>query len=563
MKKFKISPSMLIIVFIIFSLILGLSLYSSYIAQKNAAIEMLKHSSFQLSKTIEKASRNTQIGYRLFLHQFKEKMFADLRYIHHLHKNNHLDKEKLITFVKEESYSDIFFLDTKGTLSLSSDIDPPLFLPKKKKETLLSGKLTTVDFGIIRLPGTTEKRLIVGLHCDQGGAIIGTKRASKVLTVNNIINVDTLLSSITSDSSIKYIVIQNTTTFLNSTTSYPLSQFPTDPLLHKALTEKKLQWRIATFQGEKILETINHAALLGKKNCIIRIGLDYSPIQKIQTDALKQATIRLFILALVGFFMIAYSIVLQNNQLLENEKTRVTAEITDLQKHLTQKEKLSALGELAAGVAHKIRNPLNAISMVIQRLTSEFDVQKNQEEYHKLSAIVKKETQNISGIINQFLQFSRPNKFCKTHCNVSEIIHNVIQLYAIKTKQKNISLIFENPEQRITGYLDDDKIKQTLINLLENAIAATPPEGKITITAQDIEENIIIKISDTGLGIKPENLSKIFNLYFTTKADGTGIGLAQVYRIIAEHDGNIQVDSEPKAGTTFTLTLPKKEEVNG
>ena len=491
-------------------------------------------------------------------------MISELEYIRLLDNRNELNIALIEEYAKKRGFVGIYLIDANGKLELSLGEEKPPFLPLDNLKRLVSGKNDDITFGMLKGNGVDDKRLAVGIHRENGGAIIGCRQGRNILSVRRVLDLELLLKNITSDSTIKYIAIQDTNSILYSTLNDSssmgdsLSMIYDDEFLHDAFKNQSFSWRISDFQGEKIIETVHYNFESTLKSTIIRIALEYNPIQKIQRETLSQATLRLSVLIFLGFLMIAYSIMLQNNQILEIEKIKITEEVTSLQANLVHKEKLSAIGELAAGVAHKIRNPLNAISMTIQRYDSEFEVKEDSEEFHKLNNIIKKEINQISDIINQFLQFSRPTGICKTKTNVNDLIHKVIALYVVTLRKRNIELKFRE-ESYITAYLDDDKIKQSIMNLIENAIDATDDGGKIDIHLKAKSKKIFIAISDSGSGISEEALSKIFNLYFTTKEKGTGIGLAQVYRVISEHDGKILVDSHIDVGTTFTLIIPLRK----
>ena len=557
-NKFKINPSMLVFIFIIFAVIMGLSMYSSYISQKNATIEMMTHSSQQLSNSIRKASRNTIIGYKLFTHHFREQLTTKLKYLDYLDLHNDLTPQKLSAYAEKESFNAIYILDPAGNQIITNSPEEMPDLPDQPYKMLNQGQITDWGFNILTVPHKNEKRFTVGIHRSKGGTIIGTIPASRVLNVKNVIYINSLLDSIANDSSIEFIALQDSHRVLHKTTEISLSGFREDPIIQKTFQTKSIQYRITQYDGHKILEVLNYLRIFKSQIYVVRIGLNYSPIQKIQKDAFKQASLRLVILILIGFMMLAYSISMQNVKLLQKEKDKITEEVYELQANLRQKEKLSVIGELAAGVAHKIRNPLNAISMTMQRLKSEFKVKQDQTEYNSLIKVLRKEINHISKIINQFLEFSKPPSITKSKTNLNKIINNVLELYKRKIEKKGIELNWY-PEKEITVQIDGDKIKQCLINLLENAADATSKNGKINIYLNKNEQNAILKIEDTGKGIKDADLKKIFNLYFTTKTNGTGIGLAEVYRIIDEHEGKIEVDSSPEQGTTFTIKLPIKE----
>ncbi|MCF7740206.1 MAG: GHKL domain-containing protein [Candidatus Marinimicrobia bacterium] len=558
LKKINISPYMLLFLFIIFVIILGLSLYSNYISQKNATIEMMTHSSHQLSSTIRKASRNTIIAYRLFLHHFNEQLISDLRYLDYLDLNNDLNQKNLTEYAHQERFNAIYVLDKNGNVEITNTDEEMPELPADTYNDLNEGKFKKRTFDILPARNQQEKRFTVGIHRSKGGTIIGNIKASKVLNVKNIIYINSLLDSIANNPSIEFIALQDSHQVLHKTTDRPLTNYYEDPLVQETFRTKSIHYRISQFDGHKILEVFNYLRIFDSSRYVVQIGLNYSPIQKIQKNALKQASLRLFILIIIGFMMIAYSISTQNVRLLQKKKDKITKEVYSLQADLRQKEKLSVIGELAAGVAHKIRNPLNAISMTIQRLGSEFKVKNDQSEYNSLLKILNKEINNIGEIITQFLQFSRPTAISRSRTNLNKLTQKVVDLYSVKAEKQSIDLNF-NPNSKIIAHLDDDKIKQCLINLVENAMDAINGSGAVHIDLKKKEQEAVLIVEDTGPGIDDENLSKIFNLYFTTKPDGTGIGLAQVYRIIAEHDGRIEADSPPGKGAIFTIYLPLKE----
>ncbi|MBM3238443.1 PAS domain S-box protein [Candidatus Poribacteria bacterium] len=218
-----------------------------------------------------------------------------------------------------------------------------------------------------------------------------------------------------------------------------------------------------------------------------------------------------------------------------------------------RKEKLTAMGELASGVAHEIRNPLNTIGIIAQRLKREFAV--NDGEYDSLLKIVRGEVSRMNQIIEQFLRFARPAGLQLESTNMTEFLNEVILQIKSQVEDKGIQLeelIEALPEIKI----DKAQMKQALLNLILNAIEATAPGGKISISAYAVAQEVRLEIADTGVGIPEENLAKIFDLYFTTKDTGMGLGLALVNRIIVEHGGRIEVSSQEGKGTTCILSLP-------
>jgi PAS domain S-box-containing protein len=230
-------------------------------------------------------------------------------------------------------------------------------------------------------------------------------------------------------------------------------------------------------------------------------------------------------------------------------------EIKKLEKQISRSEQMNAMGQLASGVAHEIRNPLNSIGTIVQQLDKDFEPVADKDEYHSLAKIVSKEVQRMNKTIENFLRFSRPEPIEKTEFNLSDLLHAVIMQFNPLVVEKNIKLISRINWEGIV-FWDKNQIKQVLINLIKNSMEAIFNDGIIELSVSKEKEDVIIKIKDNGEGIPKENLQKIFNLYFTSKAKGTGIGLSIIQRIINEHDGIITVDSIVGEGTVFTIILP-------
>ncbi|MBK9096877.1 MAG: PAS domain-containing protein [bacterium] len=247
----------------------------------------------------------------------------------------------------------------------------------------------------------------------------------------------------------------------------------------------------------------------------------------------------------------------------EEGKTNYIIVINDLtesrrlEEEAKRREKLSAMGELASGVAHEIRNPINAIGMIAQRLDKEFSVEKESEEYHKITNLLRSEVTRINKIITQFLSYAKPFSLQLKKINSKIFFDDIYRLYADQAKSRGAKLI-KHSDLSFEMTVDPELLKQSLINLLQNAIDAVYNNGIVEINYFKKENDLIIEVSDNGKGI-PENIkTKIFDLYFTTKPEGTGLGLSIVQKIIAEHGGTIEVSSEVNKYTKFKITIPQK-----
>ncbi|MFZ4591997.1 MAG: sensor histidine kinase, partial [Ignavibacteria bacterium] len=256
-------------------------------------------------------------------------------------------------------------------------------------------------------------------------------------------------------------------------------------------------------------------------------------------------------------FMINSTDVYTDNKVLDTYSLVIEdiTEIRKIEKQLSLNEKLFAMGELASGVAHEIRNPLNTISMISQRLDREYGKVINSEDFNTLTEVLHSESFRVNGIIEQFLRFAKPANLVMQRIKVSEFLEELMKIINIQAeaKQIKISTIIESDED---VNIDYQQMKQVFINLFRNSIDATGTGGSIDFRFRKIKEKSVFEVRDTGCGIAKENLKKIFDIYFTTKSDGTGMGLSIVRQIVLQHNGSIDVESEINKGTKITITLP-------
>ncbi len=251
------------------------------------------------------------------------------------------------------------------------------------------------------------------------------------------------------------------------------------------------------------------------------------------------------------------TVAVENAILYENQKN-INAELRRTQKQLIQSEKLAALGQLSASLAHEINNPLGIIKNYILILSE--SINKSDPNLHNLKTI-KGEVDRIARIVKSLLDFSRPEKNKMALLDLPTILKQTISLIDKEFLSRRIKINKELPENLSVVMGSEDQLKQVFLNLLVNAKDFMPDGGEITISAKNTDQRVEIEFSDTGCGIPEENVSRIFEPFFTTKQEGkgTGLGLWICYGILQRHGGTIQVRRNKK-GTSFLLTLPKGSE---
>jgi two-component system sensor histidine kinase HydH len=236
---------------------------------------------------------------------------------------------------------------------------------------------------------------------------------------------------------------------------------------------------------------------------------------------------------------------------------------------LRRRDRLAAMGELASTVAHEIRNPLNAVGLTAQRLRREFlgarpaDAESaDRAEAEELLGVMAEETKRIDRIVQQFLDFARPPALRREPTDLGALVRGLGERLRAHAETRGVALEIDAAAAS-TAAVDPAQLGQALDNLVRNAIDATDDGGRVLVSARTARGGHVVEVRDTGRGIEPQHRAKIFDLYFTTKPEGTGIGLAVTQQIITAHGGAIEVDSEPGRGTTMTVVLPPGETGRG
>jgi len=233
---------------------------------------------------------------------------------------------------------------------------------------------------------------------------------------------------------------------------------------------------------------------------------------------------------------------------------RDLGEVRRLQEEVRRQEKLAALGGLAAGVAHEIRNPLSAIKGLATFFAGQFQ---DGSEAQEAAGIMIQEVDRLNRVITELLEFARPTDLQLRSTDLRPLISRSLKLIQQDAATKNIRIELNVMDGVCGASIDPDRLAQCLLNLYLNAIEAMDGGGVLAVhCAPDGSKDFRITVSDTGRGIAPESLGKIFDPYFTTKQNGTGLGLAIVHKIIEAHEGHIKVESVLGRGSTFAIRLP-------
>jgi signal transduction histidine kinase len=468
-------------------------------------------------------------------------------------KKGKINNDYLHKFAVDNNFFYIGLLNAQGNAvhqsgALQTDLLNPGDLVKNGK------KLTTLEL----LEKIREKHKIgfVGLRRkdNSGTVVINLDKAGLIYWSLKVAG-EKGMNKIGEGHGIVYMqIINDQTKLLSSAGQFAPSLSKNDLKLEEILAGRaKIASRKVNFDDHKILDVVAPLFVDKKIVGIVRIGINRSSMDKSIAENRQHIFVFMFLIVVIA---------LLSMWLLYHDQNRHLAGIVEMERQLEKAERLSSLGQLAAGVAHEIRNPLNAISIAAQRLKRDFvpsDPQK-EADFQNLSGVIKDEIKRLNSTIEEFLTFSKSRRLDFSKFSITEVLQKIVNLIREEASTRGITIETTWRENPALISMDVNKLQQAFLNLIKNAMESiTEAEGKITITVDKHGKNYIItRISDTGCGMTAEEIEKIFSPEYTTKEKGVGLGIPLAFEIIRGHGGDIQVISRKGKGTIFEVILPRE-----
>lgn len=455
----------------------------------------------------------------------------------------------------------IMLFDAHGNLELAShapdqasELDAPL--PDGFLDPLLSGRQESRRFGYHMLPHSDQGRFVAGVRRSRGGAVVVSVLPQNLEVPLDEMGPGNLIKSLGSGQGVRYVVIEDENGVQAAFSSDIGFSLPADHLEPGKLQENDnyISREFSSPQGP-VYEMAHIIDLRDGDQVLLRVGLDGTLLQGLRKDIKNRALMRG--LAFLGTMILATSMLLgwQRLSVLNREVEKVGRELRMREEEARRAGKLVAMGHLAAGVAHQIRNPLNSIHMIAQMMGRTEGLQENV----KVQALhVRNESARIENIIQQFLDFSTPRQPMPQQLNLGELIRETVSVQAAAHGMNDVEFKVEVADYPVL--LDRSFLIEVLENLLRNAVEAMNGSGIIEVSADTVGEEVVVVVADNGPGIPHENREKVFDLYFTTHAAGSGLGLSLTAQMVSALGGHLDLDDQPGIdgrGARFVIRLPK------
>jgi signal transduction histidine kinase len=568
--------------YFIFSVLLLLVLVSLYVFSESQRLqhELLRETETKgmaLAKAMETNMKNAILGNSLLEEQISQRLLDNAQLIDRLLASGPVDQTLLKEVAATNRLQKIELLDSKGRpfeptfrgpahgdkaemmarmQQLHSEggvppHEPPLmfkwgrrwWMPKEDKQAsaqvaerkFWEGSVFGVAIGARSFPG------IIAIHAN----------ADYILNFRKEIDVQRQIEELGQQSDIRHIaLLDHNLKIIAHTDRSRVNQQEDDAFVLQARSEGTSSGRIVPVSDDKgYYQVVKPIALNNGSLGVLEVGLSLQPMEAAWHRSVRSMVV--FALAILAAGILGMATIFYNQQShLDKIKT--------LEIEIGRQERLSELGNLAATVAHEIRNPLNSVSMGLQRLRSEFSPRQDQDQYSRFIGLMQSEVQRLNSIVEQFLSLARPVNLKHEEVRLGEMLTELSTFMAGDPIQSKVQLRIIAPADLPSIRADRNRLKQVLLNLVLNGMQAMPEGGTLTIEANADDHNLVVTVADSGTGIQPDDFPKIFDPYFTTKTTGSGLGLAIARRIVEAHGGKIVVESEPGRGSRFRVTLPRQ-----
>jgi len=531
-----------------------------YNSSRQAVMDLLNNQASSLLLSVARASEKGLVAYEIQQDKIAQHLYAVAEMENRLDKIGALDESEMKRAVDENALLFLHLLDPAGSIIMSVDSDATgsrsdFRLDSALIAPLLSGRLARMNLGFIDLQGGGRKSFAVAIGRDRGGAVALGIDATELLTLRRTFGAGSVIDDLSQSPGVRYAAIMRSGILMAASRN-----FPNDSMdgwyLPDTSAQADTRTRIRKFgQDTDIFEAAGLFTVAGQPYGEIVVGMDTGYLGLLTAKLRRDIVWRSLLFLVIAVAALTGVIWRQNNRLLSIRLNQMQKDVMRLETDRTLNAKMAAMGELAGGVAHEIRNPLNAIGVIIQRLQREFEPRKDEAEYKELTCLIKRETDRINNSIEHFLTLARPPVLHRSKTDINSCIKKVAALFQTRAEARGCVLHLDLAEIP-TLSLDADLVHQALLNLLENALAAVGNDGAIGMRTSRAGKSCYVDISDNGPGIPDNRKARVFDLYYTTKPTGTGMGLPTVLRIVKEHGGRVELMDGPLGGAIFRLELP-------
>lgn len=547
------------------ALVAGILVTSSLSDSRNriaSAEHMMVSHGRSIADIVAESSIHGITAYNQWETEVSRRLINNAHWVARMDSSHGLQEDSLAELAVELKLNHILIFDSEGQVELSSKTSPDGQkilgnVPADYLQPLLDGRLKSRSFGFRTARRTGRRHFAAGVSRSAGGAIVVNIQAESMKKVLREVGPGHLIKSLGEGQGVKYVALQDENGVQASSTS-EIGFLPpsADPALIPL--QEGMPYAIRKFDSQlgEIFEVNRVIKQSNGSDVLLRVGLDGSLLEQLRTDINRRTKMRGLIF--LGSIILATSLMLawQRQAVLDTEVIKIGRELRAKEEEARRAGKLVAMGTLAAGVAHQIRNPLNSIHMIAQLVHRRKDLPDGLE--NQLGHI-QAESSRIEKIVQQFLNFAKPRQPQIEQVDLAALVSGVAGVQSSVHENDGIEIRVKT--ESVIVDLDRSFMIEVLENLMRNAAEALGDEGIIELSLVATPDGAEVIVADNGPGIDQANRERIFDLYFTTRREGTGLGLSLTNQMVGSMGGHLRLDDAPGVdgrGTRFVISLSEK-----
>ncbi|NLI15396.1 MAG: hypothetical protein GX409_03825 [candidate division Zixibacteria bacterium] len=556
-KKFLNLKSIIALVVVLFIIMLSQSILE-YRSGRKAVISLLNNQAGALITSVARASEKGIISYETQQERIRRHLFTIAEMIDRLASCGKATNDRLLEIVDSDSLAALTIYDKRGRIIFPDPDHSYLLavLSEKRLNEISKQKTKRIALNFIELP-SGKRAFAAALNDSREGLIIVAMDAAELLKIRQTLGAGSFIEDIGDSPGVEYAgIISNGLILAASKKLIGESLDNWSETIDSTNTAIRTRIRKISNDGsDDVYEAIGPFTVNGRWHGNILIGMNTEYLNSLDNKLRRDIFWRSLLLLIVAITAIGGIWLRQNYVMISEQYNEILHDVQRLERDKAINSRQIAMGELASGVSHEIRNSLNAIRVIIQRLQREFTPQNDKAEYAQLTDMIRKETDRINGTIEQFLSFAKPPVLHKETANLNDCLKDIVALVEPRVKSKHCSLKTEYGSLPLMKF-DHELCRQAFLNLLDNALAAVGDDGIISVKTFQENDAIVVEIADNGPGVPDHDKQRVFDLYYTTKSGGTGLGLPTVLRIVREHGGRIDLLDSPLGGALFRMEFP-------
>jgi len=511
--------SIVVIATLLFATIITGVLYERKLSLDNS-VSVMRETAKTLAQTVAFTSEKSAISMQRIEKELIQNLLIKLRFLREIENSGKLTLEEALRYTSSTKLK-IIKLGDKGKIKFASLGDESiltnnLIFLQTLQRAVLTSNISEIK---INFPLSKTYRKLLIIKCSTGNNLVLIP-PSNLFSYRYSVGLGSTMKMFSELPDIHYIVWKDDTGIISATKEY--SEFS---------ERKKQQEKIMEFEIPALLK------IEEGQNGKFLVGMSTSRLQQINRSGIIRVGITFIIVITITVIFLKITAIKQRHEL-----------------EIIQNERLISMGKLAAGVAHEVRNPLNAVGLSLQQLLSDKTLIETDKDNAMLLRTACEEIKRADLNLTHFLQYARPPKLNLRLTEIDKLIKKTTSVIFLQAEENNIKIEFKI-EKDLQIDLDPDLMHQVLINISLNAIDSMETGGVLTFEAYKKHSSLEIKIKDTGSGIKLEDRDRVFELYYTTKQKGVGLGLPFVHQIISLHEGIIQIEDNVPKGTCVKIIL--------